>query len=219
MAGGKTIRLKRWSDTVSGKVGDILGSEQEQRDIVSYGLYVLASNIIGLAGVLIAAYLIGAFVPTLAMSIVLLILRPNAGGAHCSNSFNCSLFGYIIMPLFGYGAFWLSRYPLIVQVIFLIGSTFFGLTWIALKAPYFTQSKPKAEAKNKKLRIYSMVLAAAVFLVALGFWNMGWGAWAMGMTMGLFFQGLVLSPAGIKGTLSLDNFASRVISGKGGEPR
>lgn len=180
-------------------------------------MYVLVSNVIGLAGVLIVAYFIGAFIPTLAMSVILLILRPNAGGAHCNNSFNCSLFGYIIMPLLGYGAFWLSRCPLYVQVIFLVGSACSGLIWIALKAPYFTQYKPQAEARNKKLKIRSAILAAVAFVVALGLLKMGRDTWAMGMATGLFFQGLVLSPAGIKGILYLDKFASKVIPGKGGE--
>ena len=195
---------------MSDKIGDILVLDREQREVISYGLSVLAGNIIGLAGVLLIAYLLGALRPTMVMSFVLLMLRPGAGGAHCNTTVNCSLFGYVFLPLFGYGAFWLSHCPVHIQSISLLSCALPGFIYIALKAPYFTQSKPRAEEKNRILKTRALVMATAAFLAALIFLIVARYEWSMGIAAGLLFQGLVLSPLGVKDISYLDMLLSRI---------
>jgi|GEM_PF-1060032 accessory gene regulator protein AgrB len=178
----------------------------EQRDVISYGLSVLTSNILGIAGVLFIAYMWGAFISTLALLITLLLLRPNAGGAHCSNSFNCSLIGYVLLPLLGYGAFWFSSFPLSIQRIYIVACACLGLTGIFTRAPYFTQSKPRAEIRSKKLKTRALIIAMISLVVALIFNIIARHEWAMGIATGLLFQGLVLLPPGIKVIQYLDNY-------------
>ena len=203
------------SDILSDKIGDILMLSREQREVISYGLSVLANNILGLLGVLLVAYLMGAFTSTLVMSTILLLLRPNAGGAHCSSSFNCSLFGYVFLPLFGYGALSLSLCPLSIQRIYIIACFCLSLTGIVLKAPYFTQSKPRAETRNKELKTRALIIAIIAFVVALIFQFIKMHEWAMGIATGLLFQGLVLFPLGVKGIQYLDNLVNRIFFSKG----
>jgi accessory gene regulator protein AgrB len=192
--------------------------DRKQREVISYGVSVLISNILGLAGVLLIAYIFGVLIPTLAILIVLLILRPNAGGAHCSSSFNCNLFGYAFIPLFGFIAFWLSRYSPFTKNICLTICSIAGITWLTLKAPYFFQSKPRAEARNKKLKTRAITLAISFFFAALIFRVFSKDEWAMGIAVGLLFQGFMLSSLGIKVIQSLDKIVNRtILLKKGGE--
>lgn len=186
--------------------------------MIRYGISVLANNTLGLMGVLIVAYFIGALTTTLAMSIVLLALRPHAGGAHCSSSLNCNLFGYVLLPLFGYGALWLSKWSFSIQTVYLMVCAGVGLIWISLKAPFFVQSKPRAEVKGKKLKVRALMLASFIFSISLVLLFLKQGQWALGLASGLLFQGLSLSPLGVKTIEGLDNFVNRNILSKGGEP-
>lgn len=216
LSGGRKIKRENWSSKASNKIGEILMLDNEQREVIKYGLSVLTSNLLGLFGVLLIAYILGVFIPTLAISVVLLFLRPNAGGGHCSSSLNCSLFGYVLIPLFGYGAFWISQGSLYFQFIFITGCACWGLTWIILRAPYFTQSKPRAEARDKKLKVRASVLALTAFLISVALLAVARNVWATGIAAGLLFQGLMLSPAGVGALQFLDNFASNIFK-KGGE--
>jgi accessory gene regulator protein AgrB len=198
------------------KIGEVLELSPDRRDIVGYGLNVLVSNIFGIAVTLFIAYVMGALCSTFAMIITLLLLRPSAGGAHCSNSFNCSLFGYIFIPLFGYGAFWLSKKcPTDFQYIYLISCTLLVLMGIALKAPYFTQNKPRAEARRKKLKVRALILAILAALASVILLMNAKAQWSTGIATGLLFQGMMLSPPGIKGTLFLDGLVNKIFSQRG----
>jgi accessory gene regulator protein AgrB len=210
------IRLENWSDMVSDKVGDILGLKREHRQVVSYGLSVLISNLVGLIVVLLIAYLIGSLVPTLAMVIALLMLRPNAGGAHCSSSFNCNLFGFVFMPLLGYGAAWLVKCPPAVIYMYFTAAVLLVLWGILLNAPYFTQVKPRAESRRHSLKYRSLIIAlvlSAVSLAALTLHNNNWG---VGIATGLLFEGIMLLPPGIKGTKLLDGLLNKMVLRKRG---
>lgn len=204
------------SNVISNKIGDILLLGREQREVISYGIFVLTNNLLGLLGVLLIAFLLDILIPTLAMSITLLFLRPSAGGGHCSSSLNCNLFGYILIPLFGYGAFWASQCCLHFKYLFLVGCACWGLIWIILQAPYFTQSKPRAETRGKTLKVRASLLALIAFLVSVVLLSTGRNEWAMGIAVGLFFQGLMLSPIGVKALRYLDERVNKILI-KGGE--
>ena len=180
------INPDNWYDIVSDKISDILELGAEKRRVISYGLSVLVSNLVGLIVVLFIAYLIGALIPPLAMVTALLLLRPNAGGAHCSSSFNCNLFGFIFIPLFGYGSAWLVKCPPAVFYIYFLAAVLLVWGGILLNAPYFTQVKPRAEARRKKLKYRSLVIASLLSAISFGLlilhkinWGVGMAGWGL----------------------------------------
>lgn len=203
---------------VSDKIGDILKLNQEHRQVIGYGLSVLASNLFGLAVVLFIAYLVGAFVPTLAMITALLMLRPNAGGAHCSSSFNCNLFGFVFMPLLGYGSAWLVKCPQAVIYLYFATAVLLVFGGVLLNAPYFTQVKPRAEARRHRLKYRSLVIASVISTLSFTALILNNNNWGVGMATGLLFQGMMLLPPGINGTQLLDGLLNRIVLRKGGEP-
>ncbi|HOL15948.1 MAG TPA: accessory gene regulator B family protein [Bacillota bacterium] len=210
------INSDNWYHTVSDKIGDILELTAEKRQVISYGLSVLVSNLIGLIVVLFIAYLIGALSSTLAMVAALLLLRPNAGGAHCSSSFNCNLFGFIFMPLFGYGAAWLAKCPAAVIYTYYLTAVILACWGILLKAPYFTQMKPRAEARRKKLKDMSLIIASLISAISLVALILHKNDLGIGFATGLLFQGIMLLPLGIRATQLLDGLFNNIVFKKRG---
>lgn len=203
--GGCQIKTENLSKKVAAKVGEVLELTPERRDVVDYGLSVLISNTLGIAVTLLIAHVMGSLIPTLAMIATLLVLRPSAGGAHCSSSFNCSLFGYILIPLFGYGALWLSRQdPPVYQYIYLICCALTVVLGIAMNAPYFTIDKPRAVARRKQLKARALALALLAALTSAALLLYQETQWSMGIATGLLFQGAALSGPGIKGIQFFD---------------
>jgi accessory gene regulator protein AgrB len=210
------INPDNWYDIVSDKISDILELGAEKRQVISYGLSVLVSNLIGLFVVLFIAYLIGAFIPTSAMVIALLLLRPNAGGAHCSSSFNCNLFGFIFIPLLGYASAWLGKCPPAAIYTYFFTAVILAGGGILLNAPYFTQVKPRAEARRKKLKYRSLVIASLLSAISFGLLILHKINWGVGMATGLLFQGVMLLPPGIRGTQLLDDLLNNKVFKKRG---
>lgn len=204
---------------ISKKIGDILELNEQQQEIIKYGLSVLFNNLAGMIGVMILAYLIGAFVPTLAIMITLLLLRPAAGGAHCSNPLSCNIFGFVFIPLLGYGVTLLDNHSNVVNYIYLICIAILALYGIRANAPYFTQEKPRAEARRKILKRYSLGMALILFGVAVTALLNNMVVWGLGIATGLLFQGIMLLPLGIKGTRFLDNLFNRLVLRIGGESK
>lgn len=202
---------------MSKTIGDILGLSPQKCEIISYGISVIVINAIGLIAILAIGYIVRVFIPTLAMVSMLLVLRPNAGGAHCSSPLSCNIFGCIFIPIFALWASWLSSCPSVVGYIYIGFSTVISMLGIYLNAPYFTQEKPRAEERSRKLKIRSLVIAASGFFISVGLLIYGQTEWSMGVTTGLLFQGIMILPLGIEGTKLLDNFMNKLFLAKGGE--
>lgn len=202
---------------MAARLGDTLELDTNKREIVGYGISVFLNNLLGLAGILLIAYFVGALIPTLAMAVVLLLLRPSAGGAHSRSSLNCSLFGYLIMPLFGLGAQLLVEQAIVYQYTYIYLSLFVALLGIVTKAPYFTQEKPRALIRQKALKVRSLILTIIFYLLSGVLLITGQAAWSLGLATGLLMQGLMLFPAGIYFIQRLDYYTDRIASRIGGE--
>ena len=112
----------------------------------------------------------------------------------------------------------MSRCPVNFQYIYLVSCFLLVLLGINLKAPFFTQDKPRAAARSKQLKVRALILAIIAFLTAVMLLIVLKVQWSMGIATGLLFQGIMLLPPGVKGTLLLDNFINGILF-KGGETK
>mgnify|MGYP003790185805 CR=1 FL=1 len=177
----------------------------------------MISNFMGIAVVLIIAWFIGSFCPTFAMVLTLLLLRSSAGGAHCRNSYNCSLFGYIFMPAFGYIALLFSGCPMSLQYVYLTGCSTVVMLGVVLKAPFFTQDKPRAVARSKQLKIRAGLLAIFSLIAAIVLLYFKETKWGMGIATGLLFQGVMLFPPGVKAVSLFESCVNKLSLRGGGK--
>lgn len=215
----KAFSLNDFSSSIANKITLLLGLDNAKKEIIQYGLSVLLVNVLGLAAVLIIAYLIGILVPTLAIASTLVLMRPNAGGAHCHSPLNCNMFGLLFMPLLGYAVVLLTGLPERLSIIYLLLAFSVAVTGIHKNAPYFTRDKPRAARRMVVLKRRSFLLAGLLFIASGILFVFDYASWSIGLATGLLWQGLMLMPAGIGIVHALDRLFSRVFYRKGGDLR
>jgi accessory gene regulator protein AgrB len=213
------LKYDRFSRRTAAQIGARLGYDKDKQETVAYGLTVLLNNLSGLVLVLLFACLLKVFSATAALAAALLLLRPAAGGAHCSSSFNCSLFGYIFIPLLGLAASRLAAAPGEIRLICISAAFMVALGGIIKSAPYFTREKPRAWNRRKQLKGRAIFIAVLVFGFSIGLSLWGHAAWSMGLGAGLLFQGLMLLPAGISFVRGFDFLVDAIALKLGGESR
>ncbi len=180
------------------KLDNLLALGEDKREVVQYGLIVLLSNLLGLMAVLTAAWLFKVFLPTVVVVLTLFLLRPAAGGAHCSSSFRCNLLGFIVLPFFGWAATGLATLAPAVLLSYQVSAFLLVIPAIFAHAPFYTQVKPLVEARKKQLRLRALVLAVILSLLSLLLFFTGHRVWSAAIATGLFWQGLMLLPCGLK---------------------
>ncbi len=197
------------------KLDNLLGLGEDKREVIQYGLIVLLSNLLGLIVVFTAAWLLKVLWPTAVVVLTLFLLRPAAGGAHCSSSFRCNFLGFIVLPFFGWAATGLATLAPAALLLYQVLSFLIAMPAIFVHAPFYTQVKPLAEARKKKLKLRALVLAAALFLLSLLLFLAGRPVWSAAIATGLFWQGLMLLPCGLKLVFFYERFMD--LFSQGGE--
>lgn len=182
-----------------------------KREVIKYGLSVLLSNTIGLVAILGVAYLLGVVQPTLVILIVLLLIRPSAGGAHCSTPLNCNFFGVLTLPVLGLLVTMMLALPLKYLYIFIAVAFMLSVYAIFKNAPYHTQLKPKVLERRRELKRRTLALAFFFTIVSIFCTVFGKELWGLSIAAGLFWQSLILLPSGIKTVNVFDTMLSRIL--------
>lgn len=76
--------------SVAEKLGDIVGLDREDKEVIAYGLEQVISNSVALAVTLLAGFFLGILPETLAILFCLALMRRLVGGAHCSTPWRCA---------------------------------------------------------------------------------------------------------------------------------
>lgn len=182
-----------------------------RQEVIRYGLTVFLSNAIGLICIFGVAYLWGVVQTTLVIVLVLFLLRPSAGGAHCSSPFNCNLLGAVILPFLGFLVNMLLFLPPDYIYIFTAIAFAVGLSGILKSAPYYTQVKPRVTERRSELKRRSIILAVFLMVFSTVFLLRGHESLGLSIAAGVFWQGLILLRPGIKGVKNFDLIVSRII--------
>jgi len=151
-------------------------------------------------------------IPTLIIALTQMVLRPSAGGAHCSSPFNCNFLGFAIMPVLGYGVSLFLHAAETYKLIYITVAFIIGLYGILKSAPYFTQNKPRALSRNRLLKNRSIVFSLIIYILSSVFIFFSIDVWSLGMSTALLWQGVMLLPVGIRSINSVDSFLNRLLS-------
>ncbi|MGE5506920.1 MAG: accessory gene regulator ArgB-like protein [Chitinophagales bacterium] len=179
------------------KLTNYFGWPAERYDVAVFGLTYLLLYLSDVAGVILAGWLAGAFVCTLAAALTSAVFRTFTGGAHFSRAWLCWLFSYAVLGLFG--AF--SRNmadpagPLIIA-IFLVIAAGTAAAAIHTLAPVDSPAKRIAPAHAAKLRKGAwFALLVWVLTAACLVWR-GHLAVAVAAGLGLTWQTFTLTRGG-----------------------
>lgn len=132
---------------------------------VKYGVEVLFINITKLAVVLIIAKILGTFVDTMELIIVIALIRLHSFGVHARTSFQCTIVSLIMFI----GPVELSRYisfdNFSLVVLFIV-----GILLLYMYAPADTEKRPlKSLKKRKIMKIKALSTTAILFIISFIF--------------------------------------------------
>jgi accessory gene regulator protein AgrB len=204
--------LEKFASKLSSKVCGMLDLTAQQQEIIKYGLVVLISNLTGFFVVTILALLLDVLAPTMAIMVTLLLLRPAAGGAHCNTPLTCNLLGLAILPLLGLFSSYLADAGRPVHFAYVAAAVLFAGVFITKNAPYFTQNKPRASARERQLKRRALITVIVIALTACCLILIGLEYFAAGLSTGLFWQGVMLTKTGIQVITKLDNLLLSIIN-------
>ena len=186
--------------------------DKQKESLIQYGLIVIFSNGLGLIGIVFISYIFDILIPTMIIALTQMVLRPSAGGAHCSSPFNCNFLGFAIIPVLGYGVSLFLNASETLKVIYITAAFMIGLYGILKNAPYFTQNKPRALSRNRLLKNRSMVFSLIIYILSSVFLFKSIDVWSIGLSTALLWQGLMLLPVGIGSINFLDSCLNRLLS-------
>ena len=130
--------------------------DNERAEIIDYGLHLIIGELPKTIIVLVVAYLLGIFLPTVIMVLALLPYRAFSGGFHLKTHIGC----IISTTLYYCGIPKISNYFVLnnhIKLIIILCAWVFGMIMIKKYAPADTENVPilrKKERKQKKILSY-----------------------------------------------------------------
>lgn len=209
-----------WCYRVAFRLATSLGLDEDQADIMRFGLETLAGMALKAIILLLLAWALGILGAALAVLITSGALRLVAGGVHCSSYERCLLFGVATFLGLGKLAQLISRYSAVWgwggTELWMLYLGAFLLTMVACIA-YAPQDSPAKPLSGKEKHSFRWL---AVGLVAL--WGLG-VAWSSGRpaqiwvasSLGLLMEAASLTPWGTKAVKRIDGWLAKILPGGG----
>lgn len=192
--------------------------QPERAAVLAYGLELMLGEVFKLTVLFIVAALLDIFPITFLVTVSTISLRLVSGGKHCTSHFHCFFATLAVFLTLG----WLARifvpwfsgpwlpWILIIAFIYLVTAIYL---WVPLSNEHRKLDTPE---KKKTLRRLSLFLVTGwffsgillmIFLKEKPFA----GIYLTGITTGLLFQGLSVSPLGVKVTDGFGALAKAVL--------
>lgn len=158
------------SHQIAIKLGEKLGYEDEQINVLAYGLFSMVQTVFAIGVVIIIGMLFGVVIEAIIISFSIALLRKTSGGVHASSAERCiclgtfiSVGGAILCKVF-YSALSISELILIVSLVFI-----WNYYIIYRKAPVDSSRKPiKNIEKREKLKKRSLTVLTTYLIGVIG---------------------------------------------------
>jgi accessory gene regulator B len=182
-------------------LGDRLGLDPDRRDVLAYGVEILVSNLASLGAALAGAWLLGCLPEAAAFLLAVGLVRPWAGGAHCTSAARCALLTGVTVPLLARLAGELAPRAVLCGPWPLAAACGAALVVIWRLAPVASAARPFfGTGERLRFRRLARVAAAVAAVAVLTVWHLdpaGRGAsLALAGAAGLLWEALVLSRPG-----------------------
>lgn len=181
------------------KLAEALQYDQDQKEVITYGLLAIIQFIIVMTLIIVLSSLLGTVVPSLILSFSVSALRVNAGGAHLSSIWVCSMTGVVICIVMPTVIKLLGGQSIDTTVLFAVTNIILLLTlWVvAKKAPVDHPNKRITSAeKRKELKRKSLIVVAIYFLLSNFFIIRGLNIYVLCMLFGVVWQSFTMISVG-----------------------
>ncbi|MGI6327854.1 MAG: accessory gene regulator ArgB-like protein [Dethiobacteria bacterium] len=206
--------MHRMANFLGNYIASKLSYDDDRREIITYGTFVLMHNLSILIIILLLALITGLLKEIAIVMLAYAPLRRFGGGLHLSKPVFCMVSSVIIFPLLGFSAVVMLDYLLYLApfgryAIFLLIA---GITLLAvmLYAPREHPNHPLSAGRRVFLKRLTFIVALilTVLLISIVSCGASYLREAAAISMAFIFLSLNLLPAGIVCLEKLDRFFS-----------
>ncbi|GIM28591.1 accessory gene regulator protein B [Clostridium polyendosporum] len=212
--------MERLSNNIANKISSELKLDNDRREVVEYGAFVLLQTLLSIILVVIFGWLFNVIIEALLISFIMSILRKYSGGVHASASDICAIIGTIVCVglaiLISYINSLLNlNFVLILGVLIFIWSYYIVYKLVPVDSP----TKPiKNEEKRKRMKkssitILNMYLIIVVFIIVT-YLNIGVEHllnYSLCIYVGLAWQVFTLTSTGHFIMARIDTFFNKIL--------
>ena len=207
-------------DQLAKKISDELNLEEEQYEIIRYGAFAIMQISLCIIAVAVFGLLFGVMLQALIVSFSTSILRQYSGGTHASRPGSCAVIGTVVSVGLALFMKYIGNFMNVNTILIVDGISFLIAFYIINKyAPVDSKAKPiKSEAKRKKMRKRSFIIAATylilsiVFLLSYQFTNnVDFYIFVLDISGGMLFQVFSLTIIGRSVLAKIDQGLTRVM--------
>lgn len=162
--------IENLTNLIANKISLELKFDNDQKEVVAYGLFALFHTTLSIALVIIFGFIFGVWFEALAISLAGSILRKYSGGVHTSSPGTCAMVGTIIAVGEAIIISFMLASLINLKLVILIGILSFAWCYyIILKlAPVDSASKPiKTEKKKKRMKKGSILILDAYLVTVI----------------------------------------------------
>jgi accessory gene regulator B len=191
--------MKRYlGQGVAERLGNVVGSSQEDVEVIAYGLEQLLTNLTTVLIALITAFMLGLVPETLIVIFCLALMRRLVGGAHCTTPWRCTIASLLMILTVV-----LASQAIIIAVP-VIAWVSVGIFWALLStwiwAPNDSEKKPITDPEKRRLlrrRALATEIGLAIVLMSLaGSNNLFYHALAAAGAGGIAAKAFMVTPWG-----------------------
>lgn len=162
--------IEKLSLNIASKLGSRLDKNQDEIEILNYGLFFLIHTTIAIIMTIIVGIIFNILPEIIIVSIVAALLKRYSGGVHSSTPNRCIASGLILSLIISFLgrsiAINFNALNLFILEIVILSTSFYI---IYKKCPVGSKNKPlKKEATRRKLRIKALKLITLYFIIIIG---------------------------------------------------
>jgi len=192
--------IQAWSYKCAYCLAQQLNENHEKRGVYYYGFQVVIGAVVKGIMLVLAALLVGALIPTIAVMLFFVSLRGIAGGYHMDTYDKCMAVSLAMFVLGGIIVEYSHMYWPYSHVLVLVVLTFaFGLYSVAKWAPRDTPNKPiKSPERIKKFKTLSIIHIFIWIALELFLLHSNLKMYALAGCIGILLATFMISPAGYR---------------------
>ncbi|MFL0267668.1 accessory gene regulator ArgB-like protein [Candidatus Clostridium radicumherbarum] len=212
--------MERITNNVAAKIAGELKLDNDNREIIAYGIFAIVDIAFSIFLVIIFGLLFHVTYEALIISFTGSILRKYSGGAHASSPGKCATIGTVICLGLALFFKFLLGYIITLRVLFILGIVIFVISYYLIYklAPVDSPSKPikKKEKKDRMKKGSIFVLSSYLLLVIISsiiyFYtkNKNFMVYSLCVYGGSMWQVFTLTKAGHSTVHSMDKFLSKI---------
>jgi len=214
--------MERLTNNIASKIAEELQLDNDSREIIAYGMFVIVDIALTILLVIIFGLLFHVTVEALIVCFTGSILRKYSGGAHAGSPGKCAVITTVICVGLALFFTFLIAPVITPRLLILLGIGIFPLSYYLIYklAPVDSSSKPikKKEKRDRMKKGSIFVLCGYIILVAINaiiyFYtkNKSFIVYSMCVYGGSAWQVFTLTKAGHTTVNKMDEFLSRILT-------